>query len=293
MTSILLALSSNVVFATASLYFTDFAKKISPAWMNYFKACVAFACFATGLVLLQAPLTLSPGSFTLLVISGWLGLMIGDIFILRAFTHLGAGRSLMIFGFQPLLLGVASFYFFGEDFSANRGLAILFLIGCLICFSMESFREKGHWDVAGLVFILTGIFLDAAGLLLTKKVFRENPDISIFLVNSIRSGATVIGFFAVSLVPLFKLKLLPPYRALVTFDKKMVVLASFLGTFLSLTFYMKAVQIGHLATVSAVVGASPLFATLFEIYKGRRKLTPYLVVAILCFLSGVGILILL
>ncbi len=291
MVSILYALCSNVTFATASLYFTDFSKRVSPSWMNYFKACVAFICFAFVLVVFQIDLRLSNSSFILLVCSGLAGLMIGDIFLLRAFTHLGSGRVLMVFGFQPLLLGIASFYLFGEVFSMYRLLAILFLMGCLFCFSMESFKEKGHWDIHGILYALLGVGLDACGLLMTKKAFDLSPEMSVFLANSIRSGATVIGFFLVSFIPFFHLRLAAPFKALTPKDRGLVVMASCLGTFMSLAFYLRAIQIGHLATISAIAGTSPLFATLFEIYKGRKKMTRYLALAIISFVCGVLILI--
>lgn len=292
MLSILYALGSNVTFATASLYFTDYSKKISPSWMNYFKACVALLCFVTVLLIFQIPLSISNSSLVFLIISGLAGLMIGDIFLLRAFTHLGSGRVLMIFGFQPLILGVASFYLFGEVFSFYRLIAILFLMACLFCFSVESFKEKGHWDTKGILFALIGVSLDACGLLLTKKAFESTPGLSVFFANAIRSGATVVGFFVVSLIPYFQLKLLAPFKSLPSKDRKLVVMASILGTFLSLACYLHAIQIGHLATVSAIAGTSPLFATLFEIYKGRKKMTKYLGLAMLSFVCGVLLLIL-
>lgn len=291
MLSILYALGSNITFATASLYFTDFSKKLGALWMNYFKACVAFICFIFVLFVFQIDLNISSQSFLYLVISGIAGLMIGDIFLLRAFTHLGSGRVLMIFGFQPLLLGVASYYLFDETFSLYRLIAVLFLMSCLFCFSIESFKEKGHWDIRGICFALIGVGLDACGLLLTKRAFDLTPGISVFLANAIRSGVTVLGFFLVSFIPYFALNIVAPFKALQKKEKKLVLLASFLGTFMSLAFYMHAIQIGHLATISAIAGTSPLFATLFEIYKGRKKMTKYLALAILSFISGVVILI--
>lgn len=292
MLSILYALGSNISFATASVYFTDYSKKISPSWMNYFKACVAFLCFSTVLLVFQIDLHISRVSFVFLLISGWAGLMIGDIFLLRAFTHLGSGRVLMVFGFQPLLLGVASIYLFGEAFSFYRLIAILFLMACLFCFSLESFKEKGHWDAKGILFALLGVALDACGLLMTKKAFELSPGLSVFLANAIRSGATVLGFFLISWIPYFQLKLAAPFRTLQKKDRVWAIIASFLGTFMSLAFYLHAIQIGHLASISAIAGTSPLFATLFEIYKGRKKMTLYLALAMLSFVCGLVILVL-
>jgi drug/metabolite transporter (DMT)-like permease len=290
MLSLFLALGSNISFAVASLFFTDYSRQISSTWMNYFKVCVAFLCFSIVCFIFQIPFNLSSSSFYLLVVSGAIGLLIGDIFLFRAFMHLGSGRVLMIFGFQPLLLGLSSYYFFQEDFSFHRLMAILFLVACLFCFSLESFKEKGHWDISGLIYALLGVFLDGIGVLLTKQAFRLSPDVSVLSANFIRAGAAFLGFFCLSLIPYFSLSLVKPYMALPKKDKYLVVMASGLGTFLSLVFYLKAIQIGHIATISAISGTSPLFATLFEILNGRKKVTPYLIGAFLSFFIGLSIL---
>ena len=290
MLSIFYAFCSNITFAVASLYFTDFSKKRSPIWMNYFKACVAFVCFCAVILLFQIPIVINNTGFLLLVISGITGLMIGDIFLLNAFTQLGSGRVLMIFGFQPLILGVAGYYLFHDVFEWHRLVAVIFFILCLFSFSLESFKLQRDWQIKGIVFALIGVFLDACGILLTKKSFEMNPDLSAFVANAIRSGATMVGFFLVSLV-------LPKYvhlkKSFITLQRKekiLVVFASSLGTFAALGFYLKAIQIGHLATISAIAGTSPLFATLFEIARGKKKMTRYLVFAICSFIAGFVIL---
>lgn len=260
--------------------------------MNYFKACVAFICFVLVVLLMGGNFQIGSVPLILLLLSGVSGLMIGDIFLLKSFTHLGSGRVLMIFGFQPLMLSVASYYLFNDQFSLYRLLAILFLMSCLFCFSLESFRTKGHWDIRGIIFALIGVTLDAGGLLLTKQAFEISPGLSPFLANAVRSGATVAGFFLMSLIPYFGIRLVKTYVGLEKKDKWMTVIASFFGTFVALGFYLQAIQIGHLPTISAIAGTCPLFATIIEVVKGQKKLTGYLVMATISFVIGVGILIL-
>lgn len=258
--------------------------------MNYFKACVAFVCFVATILIFQIPIVTDTAPILLLVVSGVTGLMIGDIFLLNAFTKLGSGRVLMIFGLQPLVLGIASFYLFGQIFDWHRLVAVIFFILCIACFSLESFKEKGDWQLKGILFAIAGIFLDACGILMTKKAFELNAQMSPFVANAIRSGATMIGFFLVSLVLPRVVHLKAGFLSLTVKDKKLAVMASVLGTFVALGCYLHAIQIGHLATISAIAGTSPLFATVFEIAKGRKKMTKYLTFAIFSFLIGFVIL---
>jgi drug/metabolite transporter (DMT)-like permease len=286
MPPIVLALFSNISFATASLTFAEYSKKVSASWMNYYKAVIALICFSSACLLLNYYVPLSDKSIAFLCLSGSMGLFIGDIFLLKAFAHLGSGRVLMIFGFQPLVLGAASFYLFGQDFPPARLIAVLLLMGCLFTFSFESFRKKGHWDLPGLGFALLGVGLDAGGLLLTKATFEMNPNLSAIYANVFRSGVAVLGFIILSQIPWMKLSLLEPLKKLNRKQKIKVTFASFLGTFFSLVLYLTAIKRGHLATVSAVAGTSPLFATLFETITGKKKLTAYLLVGVGFFVSG-------
>jgi drug/metabolite transporter (DMT)-like permease len=291
--SIFYALGANISFATASLYFTDFSNKISSFWMNYFKVLIAFVGFSIVCLVFQIPFHLSSVSLLFFMVSGAVGLLIGDIFLFKAFMALGSGRTLMIFGFQPLLLGLSSYYLYGVQFSFYRLVAILFLILCLFCFAFESFKSKGKWDIQGLGFALFGVVLDALGVMLTKHAFRQSPEVSVVAANFIRSGTALLGFFILSQLPYFKMNLAQPFLKLNKKDKGLVIMAGGLGTFLSLTFYLQAIQLGNIATVTAITGTSPLFATFFEVFRGRKKITKYLVIAMLSFITGLGILILL
>ena len=74
-------------------------------------------------------------------------------------------------------------------------------------------------------------------------------------------------------------------------DRSIVTAAGFFGTFLSLSFYLMAIQKGHLAAVSAVAGTAPLFAMMIEVGLGKRKFTAYLGAGLAFFVLGFVILI--
>jgi drug/metabolite transporter (DMT)-like permease len=65
-----------------------------------------------------------------------------------------------------------------------------------------------------------------------------------------------------------------------------VSLGAVLGTFLSLGFFLKAVQTGHLASVSGVAITGTLFSSAFECLWERKWPTKTLWVALGLFLLG-------
>lgn len=288
--AIFFALCSNVLFAFSSTLYAEYSRRVSPGWMNFHKALVALVCFVITATALDTFVPLPMSVLLLFFISGFAGLFIGDTFMLHAFTELGSGRTLMVYGFQPLLIGVLSYFLLGQTLPIEKFVAVLFFIGCLASFSFESAKYHGHWGIKGLLFAVAAIALDGGGMVLTRMGFDASPGISPFYVNVIRTMGAMLGFLSWSFLRGKPQELIQPFLKLSAKDRTIVTVAGFLGTFLSLSFYLHAVQIGHLATISAIAGTSPLLATIVETFTGRRPLTKHLVIGAACFLIGFMIL---
>lgn len=282
------AMASALCFASASLIFAHFARRFSSVWMNFFKAVVCFAAMSLMLALTETWQTLPRAATAALFISGILGLGIGDIFLMKAYARMGAGRTLILFGFQPLFLGVASFYLFGQDFSWYRLVAILFFVACLFLFSLEKYKEHGHWEIVGLVAALIGVLFDNTGVLLTRWSFELAPLMSPLQANVVRCAGSVAFFVLLS--PFFKAGLVRNFVSLTARQRMLVVLAALTGTFASLLLYVNALKIGHLASLAAIGVFGPLFSTSLECVWARRWPSRYLWLSLLSFGIGFALL---
>jgi drug/metabolite transporter (DMT)-like permease len=276
----------------SSLIFTEVSHRTSVYWMNTIKAVVASLAFGVAVLVMVVFGTgwihLDPSTATFFMASGALGLFLGDIFLLKAFTRIGASRSLLIFGFQPLLLGASAYFLFGQTFGWIRAFAVLTLIGCLFSISYERYQENGRWELKGLALALIGMSLDTSGVLLTRTAFESSAALSPFQANLFRLFGALAGFFALGFfLPLrlfdFMAKLTPRWRAL-------AIGASLTGTFLSLSLYLTAVKNGHLASISAIALTGPLFAGFAESALQRRRPGRWYILATLLFLLGGGLL---
>ncbi len=289
-----MALLGNIIFALASIFFTEFSRRRSVLWLNTFKALIALVAFALTVFLLRLAWPTSPLIYVCSLASGAMGLMIGDLFLLSAFTRIGPARTLMIFGFTPIILGLASRWLFNQDFPLYKLFAVLCLFVCVLSFSLEKFRTDGHWEWRGLLFAFAGVFLDACGLLLNKAAFQigteSGNEVHPAMVNTLRCVGAMAVYPIVSLVLRNRLSLFTGFRTLATKDRVQVVVASFCGTYLSLLLYLSAVKFGHLASVSAVAMTSPVFAGLFECWRLKVLPNRYLLTGLFFFLIGLGIL---
>jgi drug/metabolite transporter (DMT)-like permease len=285
---LLAALGANFCFALGSMLFTQYSKKVSVIFMNYFKALIAAGCFFLALSVSDLWVPLDSYCIIRLALSGFIGLCIGDIFLLKAFTHIGPARTLILFGFQPLILGILSYLFLGQSLNLEKMWAILCFILCLGVFSVENFRTHKSWGAVGICFALIGFLLDASGVILTRLSFDHDPSMHSFQANYYRCLGAIAGFLVLSIKYPLKFRegfVLAPIK-----DKGMLLLATTLGTFLSLSLYLHAIKYGHLATVSALTITGPMFAAIFECIWAKRWPSPYFILAFLFFCLGVYIL---
>ena len=283
-----LVLAANLCFATASLAFAEISRKLSPAWMNFFKVLVAWIAFAVVVFVFSEWQPVGNLIWGALLLSGVLGLAIGDMFLLTAYVRLGAARTLILFGFQPFFIGVSAHFLLGQEITWLKSLAVLFFLLCLFTFSLEKFRENGRWEIWGLAAALIGVLFDNSGVLLTRWAFDQAAGMDPYQANLIRCTGALVFFIMFSLVR--PVRLVKGFQLLDSRARWMAVLAAFMGTFMSLLFYLTAVRTGHLASISAMAVFGPLLTSFFECIYYRRWPNRYLLSALGFFMVGFAVL---
>ena len=203
---------------------------------------------------------------------------------------MGAARTLILFGFQPFFIGVAAHFLFGQEFGGPRLLAIFFFLGCLFTFSLEKFREAGHWEIRGLVAALIGVIFDNVGVILSRWSFEQAPDMNSFQANLLRCSGAVIFYFVLARVVAVELK--AGWQKLNPRGRKLAFISVCLGTYLSLFLYLLALKIGHLASISALGVTGPIVTSAMECIYYRKPPSKYLLTALVLFIIGFSILIL-
>lgn len=283
--SILFALSSTIIFSLSSIIFGIFSKKSTPIWMNTFKASVALVGFTIAAASSGGLATLPPLPVVgFLVFSGLIGLNAGDYFLFKAFQRVGPARTLIVFSFQPLMMATFAYLVFGQRLSVQQTVAIFLMIACVLNIGFEKFRLEGKWELWGPLFAFIGVLLDCFGVLATRHAFDSDPSLGVLEANFYRCLGAGVGFFFIA--HLFQVKLKRRFLRFSLRTKFIVVIASFMGTFVSLWLYLYALKDGHLGKVAAIVGMGPLFTTVFECIVQRRLPNRYLWVSLSLFAVG-------
>lgn len=284
MLSPIFALSANLCFSISTIYFAHYSARITSVWMNTVKAMVSLVFFIL-VVLATQTFTLLPWqTVAYLLTSGFIGLGCGDLFLLNGFVMLGPARTLVLFSFQPIIFLFTDSLIFGEVLKWNNIVAVFIFILCLVLFSTEHYRRTRTWNILGLAMAIAGVALDGTGVFFTKNAFHHSVGLDSTYANVIRNLGALSFYFIYSF---FKpIDLVKKFIPLNKQDKMKVFLFSFLGTFLSLFFYLKAIKLGRLSIVTAISITSPLFATFFESAINKRAPSKTLLLCLVLFIGS-------
>ncbi len=265
------ALCSVISFTCASFLFRIMVHEAGANWTNAFKASVASVIFL-GVFLAdgaQIPPQLTLASVALFVTSGFLGLNLSDHLMLRAYHRLGPARTMIVYRSQPLYLGALAYVFLGQALQTEHLIAILLFISCVGILAYEKRRLDGHWDQVGFGFALGGMLLDGTGVFFSRLGFDLSPGIGSQFANLIRACGALVGFYLMSQF-WTPLELVDRFRKLSPRLRVLSFVGSLMGSYIGLSLWLKALQVGQVARVTSVAGVAPMIALGIESVLHRK-----------------------
>lgn len=190
------SLGSAFFWAAASLLFAGLGQSIRPSALNLLKCVIALAL----MFLTQALLTGSiprPDltQFTLLSVSGIVGLTIGDTAYFAALTRLGPRKSLLFAALTPFVTATLGAVFLGESITLTMLAGMLLTVGGVLWVVLDGAKAKRSTAfAAGAAFALVSVASQAGGSILTKMGTGElaSLEVSIFRLLAGSLGLVVV-----------------------------------------------------------------------------------------------------
>lgn len=252
------SLAVAVFWTVTALAFESASKRVGSLPVNWIRLVLGlvflsvFTRVQRGLFL---PLDASAHAWFWLSLSGFVGFVLGDLFLFRSFVLIGSRVSMLIMALAPPVTAVLGWVFLGERLSPLSliGMAMTLAGIALVVIdrpSGDTPMRLAH-PVAGVLFALGGAVGQAAGLILSKIGMA---DYSPFGATQIRILAGVIGF---SVLLTARGAWGRTFSALK--NRKALALTTtgaFFGPFLGVSFSLFAVQhtaAGIAATIMATV----------------------------------------
>lgn len=282
------ALGAAFVWALSSTIWQRVGQQIPAVVLNLLKGAIALVMlFATIIILGKSLPAVNPNILIMLLISGALGIGIGDTAFFIVLKYLGARRALLLETLSPPLTALFGLIFLQEKLSLIACTGILLTICGVAWVIAERTAEttlpsKHLWQ--GLGISLLGQTAHAAGAVLSRAAFAQ-IDIDPLWTAALRlSGGMAVMLYFLNPTNLGTFQQLKAPKILGA-----IILAAFLGTYLGIFLQQTSLKYAPAAIAQALSSTSPLFILPLAVLAGE-KVSLRAVVGVVCAIGGIALL---
>lgn len=276
-------------WATSSIMYERASKKVSGLPANLFK--IFFLLVILSLITIQTrgmafPIDATPTMKFYLGMSGIIGLFVGDFFLFKAYSSIGARVTLLLSTLGPIVVTILGFLFLGETLKWIQVLAILFTcLGIIIVVCHPKKSEKNvEFSVAGIVYGLIAIFTDAVGIILTKI---GSTGYNSFSASQVRAIPALICFI-----------IYITYRkdwnkVKIAIKDKQSMIYIIMGTLFStigICALVEGMKFGKIGVVSTLASTSPILIIPISVFIMKEKIKKVEIVGAIISCIGVSLL---
>lgn len=279
-----LSLLCALLWAFAVICYRKAGENIDVSAMNLFKISLTLILmvptlyFTDGLI----PPALSTADWLLLLVSGFFGIMLADLFYLRALQLIGAGLTGLTGSLYSPFVVFLSFFYLGERLNSWQimGMALV-IIGVLVI----SYRKKSltieHPPIRGFIYAALGVFFTALGIVIIKPVTTEMPFFWIITIRTLGGISTMVLF------NLLLKKSLNPLAIMHSSGKYWLLAGALLGQYLSTMIWVAGYKYTSASVASILNETASIFILILGWLMLKEQLTTRKLVGAFISVSGV------
>lgn len=254
----LAAIMGALLWSLVSFVFTSLQAKIGSLQMNIDRMLVAAILMLATILLIGISLSITTTQFTLLFVSGIIGLVIGDGALFLAFREIGPRITHLIMSFNPGIAAVVAYFTMGEILPAIAigGMALTLTGISVVILEKPKAYSKYKITLKGIIFSIIGASGQAVGLVLTKLAFNAG-DLHEFTATFYRLFAGVLFMLPIcAAIKRYK----NPIKLYIKMRKEfwLVILAAIIGPYLGITFSFIAISHTQIGIASTLLATSPI-----------------------------------
>ncbi len=296
----LAALGTSLCFSFGSTFFTFSGRMLGSVIVNRSRLVMAVLMVMLMHLLLYGqliPLDAGADRWIWLGLSGVVGLVLGDTFLLQAFVLIGPRLSMLMMALSPVLGAVLAWVFLGETLAAQELLGIgVTLAGILVVISerradasaaAEAKPTDNRSYMIGLLCGLGGAAGQAGGLVLSK--FGLGGDFPALSANLMRLLAAMVVVWIIALV---NRQLVSTVQTLRQNPRAfMLVLGgTVLGPVLGVWLSLIAVQNTSVGVASTLSSLMPIFLIPISYFMFKERVTKQAVIGTVIAFVGMVLL---
>ena len=192
MIGIAAALASALSWAVGAILFKRLGEEISPLGLTLAKGSLSAILLAIILILTQYE-GVDRKSLLLLILSGLLGISVGDSLFFAALQDLGAHALVVLSTFGEVLTILLAVLFLGERHNLATWISLIFIIaGIVVVLQAKLTQEEQRSNFRGVILGLLSVFCMSVSIIIAKEALVS---ISAIQATFIRMVSGTIGIF--------------------------------------------------------------------------------------------------
>jgi drug/metabolite transporter (DMT)-like permease len=273
----LYALLVAFFWAISSIIYSRLGKNIQPRELNLLKGVLAGAFVIITLAITNSfHQTIEPVAAVLLLLSGALGIGVGDTAYLDALRTVGPRTATLLKIIAPPTAAILAWIFLGEKLSpyAWAGLILISIGVAWVITERKTDNDETTIQVSknerarGIFMGLSAGVLEAAGVVLSHAALTRTTITPLWgTLLRLIAGVAVAGILV-----LFNRQKVGQWVHLPDAKRifAMLLVAVFFATFLGIVLQQLALQIIPAGIAQTLIATSPLFVLLFALFMGEK-----------------------
>jgi drug/metabolite transporter (DMT)-like permease len=252
------ALVTAVVWAIAVILFKKSGESVHPIALNLFKNILAITLFIPTVYILGQSLfrQASISDYSMLLLSGILGISLADTFYFIALNSVGAGvMAIVSCLYGPFIISL-SMIFLGERLAIFQFAGVALIISAVI-FATYTKEKSIHTRanlIKGIFFGALGTFFNAVGVVMIKPILNSSP---LVWVSAWRISGGIFGLLIILIFLKDRSKIFATLKIRQSWG--FVVFGSFMGAYLSMFIWLAGMKYTLTSIAAALNQTSAIF----------------------------------
>lgn len=280
-----LALLTAIIWAFAVILFRKSGETVHPIALNLFKNTLALLLFIPTMLLFgEALLRPVPvNTYILLLLSGVIGIGVGDTMFFKSLNLLGAGLMAIVDClYSPFIIGLAIIWI-GESLTLLQMVGVFLIISAVLIATHKKARGKISRQnlLRGIFYGVAALACMAIGIVMIKPLLEHSP---LLWVTEIRLFG---GFVTLVLILLFH----PARRKIIgslisTHSWTYTIAGSFFGAYVAMLVWLGGMKYTQASIASALNQTSTIFIFIFAALILKERINLRRILGIILALLG-------
>jgi len=284
------ALLAALLWSVNAIVLSEALNKVGSFNVNIGRLFFASIFLLITIVIFSLPFNLYWQQYFYLILSGIIGLVIGDLGMLKSYKLIGPRLGMLLMSFVPSISVILAYIFLNEMLTITQiiGIAITSTGLGIVVLQKKKVSEKFHFTLKGSFYGMIAAFGQAVGLIFAKEAFNF-AELNEFVAAFVR-----ILFSLILLVLLGRFLGLSknPIRVFKN-DKsalKLIIWGAILGPFLGITASLIAISNTNVGIASTLMATVPILMLPISKFYYKEELTLFSILGTVFAVLGIAVI---